>query len=76
MREYLKKLRQEMKMTHLQAAKKARMSRTSYVNIESGKRQLDMSLSILEKLSKVFDISIEELAKCEKDYLKAKNEDF
>ena len=65
MRNWLKELRTASGMTQEDVAKKLEISQHYYANIENGKRQADLNLSIMNKLSEIFDISIEQIAEYE-----------
>ena len=65
LRNWLKELRTASGMTQEDVAKKLEISQHYYANIENGKRQADLNLSIMNKLSEIFDISIEQIAEYE-----------
>lgn len=73
MREYLKEYRERSKMTHLDMAKKLNMSRPNYTNIENGERLSDMGLSVMQKLSKIFKVSLQTIVSCEAKYQENKS---
>lgn len=73
MRQYLKELRQRKNISQLQVGKKLGISESYYNLIENGQRQEDMKISTLRKLSKLFDITTDELIKLENKYLEEKN---
>ena len=58
MRNWLKELRKQKGMLQKEVAEKIGLTQSNYNMIEKGERQDDMSLSIIEKLSEVFDVSI------------------
>ena len=59
LREYLKKLRQDMRMSQQAVADKMGVYQSYYNMIETGERQADMNLSIMRKLAAVFGVSME-----------------
>ena len=59
MRNYLKNLRDSSKLSQNEVADSLGVSRTYYLRIENGERQKDLDLSILIKLSKLFNVSID-----------------
>lgn len=59
MRKYLKKLRELNKESQQNVADKVGITRQYYNMIESGDRQTDMSLSIMQKLSDAFNVPLE-----------------
>lgn len=59
MRKYLKRLREDVKMTQEDVAKEIGISRAYYVRIENGERQKDLDLSIAVKLSELFGVSVD-----------------
>ena len=59
MREYLKKLREKSNLSQLKISQKLDISESYYSLIESGDRQTDMSLSIMQKLSDAFNVPLE-----------------
>jgi len=61
MREYLKELRRKAEMSQLQAARKAGIVQSYYAAIESGARQSDMTLSIMQKLAGAFNVTVERI---------------
>lgn len=65
MRIWLKELRAHYDVTQEEVANKLCMSTNHYANIENGKRQADLSLSVMNKISEVFGISIEQIAEYE-----------
>lgn len=65
MRNWLKELRTAADMTQEDVAKKLGTSLQNYNYIENGRRQADLSLSVMNKLSEVFGISIEQIAEYE-----------
>ena len=68
MREYLRICRNEHGLTQEMTADKAGVSRAYYTRVEAGSRQKNMSLSMLEKLAKVFSVSVAELIEAEQQY--------
>lgn len=65
MRTWLKKLRKENKLTQTDLAKDLGISQHYYCNIENGKRQADLNLSLAFRLSDVLGISMEDVRKHE-----------
>lgn len=61
MRNYLKELRVNKNLTQAEIASKLGLSQNYYSMIESGIRQQKMNLPLLQKLSTVFEVSIEYL---------------
>lgn len=59
MREWLKKLRIEKKLTQQSIADKTGMSLSNFNLIENGERQKDLDLSLVIKLAKIFDVSVD-----------------
>ena len=58
MRNWLKKLRNEKKLTQQDVANKMEMSLSNYNLIESGERQKDLDLSLVVKLADILDVSV------------------
>ena len=71
MREYLKTLRENAKMTQDDTAQKIGISRAYYVRIENGERQKDLDLSFVVRLAGLFDVSVDWIAEQEKKYKSA-----
>lgn len=59
MRDWLKKLRTEKELKQIEIAEKLDMSQTYYNLIENGERQKDLDLSLVIKLAKIFDVSVD-----------------
>ena len=59
MREWLKKLRIEKKLTQQSIADKTGMSLSNFNLIENGERQKDLDLSLIIKLAKIFGVSVD-----------------
>lgn len=70
MRSYLVKLRKSNKLTQQNVADKIRMSAQYYQMIEVGKRQKNIDVSTLTKLSCVFNVELVYLIECETKYQK------
>lgn len=71
MRKYLKELREKKeKLTQEAAAQKLGISQNYYSCIENGERQKDLDLSLVLKLSKLFDVSVDYII-AEEEKLKA-----
>lgn len=56
---YLTNTREEKKMSKLTVANMMGISRNYYHYIETGERQKNLDLSLILKLSKVFDVSVD-----------------
>lgn len=67
MRKWLRVLRENKGLSQTNMAEKLGLSRQGYSNIESGKRQADLNLSITSKLANIFGISIDEIVQMEKE---------
>lgn len=65
MRNWLKILRKQSSLTQEELAKKLEVSRQNYTQIETGKRQADLSLSMTVRLAEIFGITIEQIAEYE-----------
>ena len=63
-REWLKNLRGDRSSAEI--AEKLGMTQQYYNYIENGKRQMNMDLQLCVKLSKIFDISVEQIIEYEK----------
>ncbi len=74
MRTYLKNFREQNKLSQQNVALKIGLSQQYYNYIEKGVRQKDMSLSVMERLAKVFNLSLETIIDAEKDYQKSLEE--
>jgi len=61
MRNWLKNLRQEKNLNQSRTAKLMGISRQYYSYIEAGERLTDLTFSVAIKLSKIFDISLEDI---------------
>ena len=70
MRNWLKKLRNEKKLTQQDVANKMEMSLSNYNLIESGERQKDLDLSLVVKLAEILGVSINYIIE-EEEKLKA-----
>lgn len=71
LRDYLKKLRKDKHLTQQNVADSLGISATYYLYIENGERQKDLDLSIVMKLSELFDVTVEWIAEREKEYKSA-----
>lgn len=69
MREWLKNLRNENRMTQQSVADALGISKQYYQLIETGKRQTDMSSQLVIKLADVFDVSTVSILNMEQEYL-------
>lgn len=65
MRQWLKNLREQNKWTQLDVAKKLEISEAYYSFIENGTRQKKMDISLVSKLSAIFDVSIQQIVEWE-----------
>lgn len=65
MRGWLKCLRKDLGYSQGETAKLLGVSRQSYCFIENGNRQTDMSLSLMVKISEVFNITLDEIKQFE-----------
>lgn len=70
MREYLISLRGDRKQ--MDVATDVGIVQQYYSAIENGEKQKDMSLSVMCKLAKAFDISVETILQYELDYMENK----
>ncbi len=68
MREWLKIIREKNGISQQQVARKLHISRQYYQQIESGDRQQKMDITLIVKLSEVFDIPISTIIENEKRY--------
>ena len=65
MRKYLKKIREKKHLTQLELANKLNISESYYSMIENGERKKVLDLNLISKISEVFNVSIEWIAKQE-----------
>lgn len=72
MREYLKRLRTERNMTMQDVADAFGISRQYYEMIESGERQKKMDFTFITKISTLFCITLEQIAKFEQEIIDGK----
>lgn len=70
MREWLKKLRISKGLSQQFVSKKINVTQQYYSSIENGERQKDLDLSLVLKLSKLFDVSVDYII-AEEEKLKA-----
>ncbi len=68
MRGYLKKMRNEVKLSQQAIADRIGISQNYYCYIESGERQQDISLGLLQKLSSALEIPLDDLIQAENEY--------
>lgn len=61
MRKYLITLRKEKKLTQKQLAEKLDISESYYNQIENGERQKRMDITVIDRLSKALDISVNDI---------------
>lgn len=73
MRDWLKKLRIEKSLTQGETAKLLFISQQYYSMIEKGQRQIDLSLLMANRISKLFGVSLEHLALLEMKDKKCSN---
>lgn len=66
LREYLKKIRGNR--TQKSIAEECKIGVSTYNMIETGERQQDMSLSVMEKLSSALNVPLDEFIKMEQEY--------
>lgn len=66
MRTWLIDLREKHNLTQTDVAKKLNVTQGYYSLIEKSERQADLNLSIAEKLSKIFNISLKKISDFEK----------
>lgn len=66
MRTWLIELREKHNMTQADVAKQLNVTQGYYSLIEKGERQADLNLSMAEKLSKMFNISLKKISDFEK----------
>ena len=74
MRGYLIQYRKDKNMTQQNVIEKMNVSQVYYSLIESGQRQSDMDLSIMQKLAKAFDVDISAIVSAETKYQKERQE--
>ena len=67
LRAWLKDLRETRALTQAQVAKHLNIKQNYYCEIENGKKQLNLNLSMAAKIAKFFDVSLEDIANFEKD---------
>ena len=65
MRDWLKEKRKEKGMTAKEVSDKLNISESYYSYIESGERQKKMDVTLVQKLSTVLDIPVEEIVTAE-----------
>lgn len=68
MREYLKRLREEKQMSMQDVADKIGISRQYYQMIECGERQKKMDITLVKKISDVFNVPLSEIISEEQAY--------
>lgn len=68
MRYYLRALREKRGYSQADVAKKLNVSQQMYSFVENGERQQNISLDLLQKLSKALEIPLEELIQKENQY--------
>ena len=67
MRTWLKEKRQAAGLTMAQMAEKLWITESYYSNIEAGKRQKVLDLTIAAQLAKILNMTLEEIFECEKE---------
>lgn len=67
MRDWLKSKRLEKGLTMAQMAGELGITESYYSNIEAGKRQKELDLTIAAQLAQILHMSIEEIVACEKE---------
>ncbi len=70
MREYLRRLREEKSLTQAEVARRLDISESHYNLIENGKRQKNISVTLLKKLSNIFSVSLDFLVAEEEKLIK------
>lgn len=68
MREYLKTLRTDKKLTQADIAKELDISESYFCLIENGERKQEMSLSMLCKLAEVLGVPLSDLIAAERQF--------
>ncbi len=66
MRKYLISLRKAKNLTQKQLAEKLDISESYYSQIENGERQKRMDITVIDRLSKALDVSVNEIISFEK----------
>lgn len=61
MRNWLKELRVKAGLTQLEVARQLNISESYYSLIESGARKKDIGVSLIVKMSQIFNVPIEEI---------------
>lgn len=67
MRNWLKTLRENRGLSQDKLANALGINRVYYNMIENGKRQADMSLSLMQKIADFFELSLDDIAELEKE---------
>lgn len=67
MRAWLKDLRETRALTQAQVAKYLNIKQNYYCEIENGKKQLDLNLSMAAKIAALFNVTLEDVAEFEKN---------
>lgn len=67
-RNYLKQLRNDRKLTQANIAQKMGCYQSYYSEIESGIRQPDMTYSMMEKLAVAFEVPVQTIIEAETAY--------
>ena len=68
MRNYLKSLRENNGLSQQNVENITGIKQQYYSLIETGERQQDMSLSVMEKLSSALNVPLDEFIKMEQEY--------
>lgn len=65
MREWLKKLRESEGLTQKQAAEKLNITESYYSYIEAGERQKQMDITLAQRISSAFHVTVEQIVEFE-----------
>ena len=66
MRKWLRNLRTEYNLSQTEVASRMNLKQQYYQLIESGKRQKDLDMSLIVKISEIFDVPVEWIIEQEK----------
>lgn len=61
MREWLRNVRKAKNMTQQEVADKLELSRQYYAMIEKGERQMPLDMQLASKISRLFDITLDQI---------------
>lgn len=67
MREWLKTKRQEAGLTMAELAEKLALTESYYSRIESGDRQRNMSILLVDKLAEVLGMTVDQIVELERE---------